>query len=360
MKLLCTGGAVKAARWTCTTTLGKFGPLPSGAVHREDIELNRLRPFMVVIKIGITVGVLLLLFDRVDGRAVIALWSRIDPYWATLALVFLAPNLYFQYRRWRVGLARVHPSVGWQDAFRPLLVGFAMGAVTPGRMGELGLVVLLPPGGRRRMLGVMAVMRAYGLVASLSLGLVMLALRPDLLGFSTQTGRIGAVSALGVVLALVVAAEYLFDTTDHPRLVRLVERVPGVPQIFIGVQALLPVDRARFTIWSLAMSLAYLSQLVWLMRAFGGEVTWPIGMAAGAITIGIVAVLPVSFGNIGIRESAAVVVWQHVGIAESVAFNAAFGLFLVNIVLPGLLGLVWNAVTSRSRKTASSELGAPT
>jgi len=311
--------------------------------------LERLRPWTTVIKVAVTVGVLILLFARVDLRSVLMLWGSIDPGWAMLALAFLVPNLYCQYRRWRVGLDRVHPSVGARDAFRPLLVGLAMGAVTPGRMGELGQVVFLPSGGRRRMLGVMAVMRLYGLVASLSLGLMMWAVRPDLLGLSTDAGRVVAASAVAGMVALVVMAEYMFRTTDHPRIRDLIERVPGVPQIFVGVQALKPIDRARFTFWSLAMSLAYLSQLVWLMRAFGGEVAWASGMAAGAITIGIVVLLPVSFGNVGVRESAAVIVWSHLGIAEAVAFDAAFCLFLVNILLPGLLGLLWNAVRSRSK-----------
>jgi len=82
---------------------------------------------------------------------------------------------------------------------------------------------------------------------------------------------------------------------------------------------------------------------VWLMRAFGADVGWAEGLAAGAITFAIVAVLPIAVGNIGVREGAAAYIWQHLGIEPAVSVNAAFMLFVINVVMPGIIGLIWNA-----------------
>ena len=308
---------------------------------------RRLAPLLTIAKVGVTVALLALLFTQVDPVRALALWRNIDLGWAALAAALVLPNVYVQYRRWRVGLLRVYPDLLSPDAVRSLLLGLAMGAVTPGRFGELGQVVVLPPGGRRRALGVMGVMRIYAFLATMSLGVVMWAWIPNLVRMAEGPGRATALGVFGAVIVFAVVVERLFRTADHPVLQRLIERIPSAPPVFLGVQALRPTDRLAFYTWSLGLSMVYLSQLVFLMRAFGADVGWAPGMAAGAITIGVVALLPITFGSLGVRESAAVIIWHQLGVASPTALSAAFALYLVNVVLPGALGVVWNAARSR-------------
>ncbi len=93
---------------------------------------------------------------------------------------------------------------------------------------------------------------------------------------------------------------------------------------------------------SITTSLVYLTQLVFLMRSFGASVSWLDGIAAGAITFGIVTVLPFTLGGIGVRESAAAIIWHQLGVAAPVAVNAAFLLFAMNVIVPGAIGITWN------------------
>jgi len=304
------------------------------------VLLAFLRKWQTPIKAGITAVLLVVLFTSVDPRQIISAWHHVEPMWFLLAVLAVFPNLAAQFGRWWVGLRRAYTRARRRDTLRSLMIGIAMGAVTPGRVGEMGLVMFLPSGGRRKALGIMAVLRAYIFVASIVLGLVMWSLMPELAGLDPNTGETVAVVSLILVAAFVALGEYVIRISRHPWLERVWSELRDM---MVGVHALQVGDRVLFVVWSWLCSIVYLTQQVWLMRAFGAEVGWWEGLAAGAITFAIVAVMPIAVGNIGVREGAAAYVWQHLGIEPAVAINAAFMLFAINVILPGIAGLVWNA-----------------
>jgi len=49
---------------------------------------------------------------------------------------------------------------------------------------------------------------------------------------------------------------------------------------------------------------------------------------------------PVSLGELGIREGASVYFLTQFGETASVAFNASIFLFIINLLIPALVGLV--------------------
>jgi hypothetical protein len=50
--------------------------------------------------------------------------------------------------------------------------------------------------------------------------------------------------------------------------------------------------------------------------------------------------LPISFMDLGVREAASVVVFGSVGVAAATAVQASLMLFGLNVLLPGLAGLL--------------------
>ena len=50
---------------------------------------------------------------------------------------------------------------------------------------------------------------------------------------------------------------------------------------------------------------------------------------------------PVSFGELGIREGASVYFLKQVGVSAAAGFNAAIFLFIINVLLPALTGLIF-------------------
>ncbi|HRS95640.1 MAG TPA: lysylphosphatidylglycerol synthase transmembrane domain-containing protein [Candidatus Latescibacteria bacterium] len=294
------------------------------------------------LRLAFTIIVFAVLVVSVDPVAIAATWRRIDPQWISLAVLLVPPNLFCQYRRISAALMPVYPAISFRTAIHPLLAGLAMGAVTPGRVGELGQVMLLPSGGRTKALGTLTVMRAYGFLSVVALGLAAWMANPALLRTDSRTAVCTGGAVLLVLAALTGVAEWYFRREEHLTTGGLIRRIRGAEGVFAGVKTLSAKDRVRFCGWSLALSFVYLTQLTFLMRAFGAAVPLWDGLLAGAVTTGIVAVLPVAVGNIGVRETAAVVVWKQVGTNAAAAFNGAFLLFLINVVLPGLAGIIWN------------------
>ena len=63
------------------------------------------------------------------------------------------------------------------------------------------------------------------------------------------------------------------------------------------------------------------------------------------------AILPISLGDLGIRESTAIFFFSRAGVPAAAAFNASLCVFAVNILLPSLVGalLVLRIRTSRMK-----------
>ena len=57
-------------------------------------------------------------------------------------------------------------------------------------------------------------------------------------------------------------------------------------------------------------------------------------------TLLVKSMLPISLGDLGIRESAAVLFFTKIGANSTTAFNASILIFTINILFPSLLGLV--------------------
>lgn len=322
---------------------------------RAVTESSRAR-WLTGLKLAFTAIVFTILVVSVDPVAIASAWRRIDLRWTLLAILLVPLNLLCQYRRIRAALVRVYPAISFRAAIHPLLAGLAMGAITPGRVGELGQVMLLPAGGRTKALGTLTVMRAYGFLSVVALGLAAWMANPTLLRADARTALLTGGAVLLVLSAFTGIAEWYFHREEHLATGRLIRRIRGAEGVFSGVEALTTRDRLRFCGWSFALSLTYLTQLTFLMRAFGAEVELLDGMLAGAVTTGIVAVLPVAIGNIGVRETAAVVVWKQVGTSAVAAFNGAFLLFLINVAFPGLAGILWNwAETLRTRRVCGNQ-----
>ena len=283
----------------------------------------------------------IVLLMMLNPERIVAAWWNLRPGWLGLALLGVLPNMLAQTGRLRTALHRVYPSIGWWTCLRMLLVGLGLGAATPGRMGEMGLAAFLPAGGRRKAFGTLTVMKIYSLSAMIAFGLTMWFLVPGLLPvlkLDVTLGRIITIAGLVLVIAIPLVGEAVCRVSRNPKLLEM----KYFGNMLIGVQALRLFDRVAFAAWTWVGWGVYLTQLVWLVRAFGGDVTWFEGVAAGGVAMAFVSVMPVSIGNIGIREGAVVATMEHFSVSAPVAFNGAFVLFIMNIVLPGLIGMIWN------------------
>jgi uncharacterized membrane protein YbhN (UPF0104 family) len=73
------------------------------------------------------------------------------------------------------------------------------------------------------------------------------------------------------------------------------------------------------------------------------EISFQQSLAGAAATFFVKSALPITIGDLGVREGVAIYIFSRLGVAPTFAFNASVVLFIINLVLPSLVGLhlIW-------------------
>ena len=298
----------------------------------------RLRPFLpLVARIGVGLVLLVAAGSLVSWSSILELLKQTDARYASVAVALLLPNLGLQHVKWLRLLRLTEPVTRPWEATSSLLAGFALGLVTPGRVGEIGRGLFLPEHDRLQTTLLAAVDKLTTLAVILLAGMAGLAwtLSPEVAGVTSWP-----VAALGVV-----AGSGLLGLTLAPRPASaLLGRIPGDRLRAAGKkleQGVWAQTSLRFRLGIVGLSLAFyvtfVLQFVLFVSAFTGTLQPEYPLAA-VLTLFTKSLLPVSFGDLGIREGTAALVFARIGVVPAAAFNGALLLFAANVVLPGLLG----------------------
>ena len=247
--------------------------------------------------------------------------AGLDLRFAAAALVLLPLALLIQWWKWRVLLRTAAPELSDAAVLRSLLAGFGLGLITPGRLGEVGRGLVLP--GRRKAATRLALcdrLLSAG-VTLLSGALCAAAVIPWAGGGWLLGAAAGAGGAAG-------CGWFMMRRRCRPEL-------PG---------------RVPLRAWAaniagaVTFNLVFFVQFHLLLLATGPlppAVIWSVPVVFALKTL-----LPISFLDLGVRESAAVAVLGPAGVQAAAALQASLLLCAVNVVVPGLLGL---AVLGRGR-----------
>jgi glycosyltransferase 2 family protein len=225
-----------------------------------------------------------------------------------------------------------------KKTLRSLFGGFALGLITPGRLGELGRCVFVREEERAQVALLTLLDRLFDLWALLTLvGASLFFLVPH------------AAAIFGVVvwLALLPVVMSLPRLVAHlTKLVRkswhhhahIVEAAKGLHGVQTPIFAVLAVA----TVWTEMASFFFLLRTFFPAEYTTTVATFPYIVLAGD--------LPLSFSGVGVREGAAAMLLSPYAVPASVAVDASLLWFVFAILLPAALGSVWLVVEKfRSR-----------
>ena len=127
------------------------------------------------------------------------------------------------------------------------------------------------------------------------------------------------------------------------------------------------IRRKRALSLSVLRFLVMVSQFILTLNAFGHLSSWGhdidrfYAQGQGAVlTWGMTSLAPMpAFGDLGIREAAALFVIEAPNAADTTAIvGATLTLWIINLFIPSVVGLVWHAIACRERKGFLSKLEA--
>lgn len=278
---------------------------------------------------------------------------------ALAAAILLMPlNYLLEAEKWRSVVRGFYPELRLGRAFWAVLAGMASGIFTPNRVGEYaGRVLFLAEGRRVEAIVATFVDRVCQLLVTLVCGLLALGALVAELGGGFLEGLLAAPTTrvLFLVFALAMGlAVFLFLAAPRHLAGWLPQRwnsAVWIRKVRFALAQLPGRDIRRVVGLSLLRYLVFSFQYVLLMWAFGytGGV-WP-AMGIVALVFFGKSVLPVmGIFELGVRETVAVLVMGVFGLDKPMAVSSTFVLYVLNILLPTLLGIL--AVQRLGRREA--------
>lgn len=313
------------------------------------------------IKILITISIMVILLKTVNFREIaFALKEPENPFFIYLAVFLLLPNLLFQWYRWNYLLRMMTDQVYFLESMGSLLGGMVVGFITPGRIGELGRSFFIHHIDRLQAVGLVFIDKLYSFIVILIGGVWGIVLFISYL-FKYELYLLLPLCTIALLISIIS-----FRVMIHPQWIR---------SIFYGVSILFPTREKLktlihcidhfgnrqaqfFTVLTFCFYIIYIFQFCLLGFAFQ-PISLTTALTATTSTILAKTVLPISFGDLGIREGAAMFFYLKFNVEKVTAFNSSLLLFVINILIPTFIGMFfffrlnWN---TKERKTSKKSM----
>jgi len=307
-------------------------PQPGSATLHP--QFRRIRIVLwALLKVLVSVGLLIYLAWRLDTKALLrAVYVVPATCWLSMGATTMA-FLCCKIAKWHV-LARFNGlTASLHEVSRAYLVSLAVGTLTPGRVGEAARIT--PFKGEQTSRAI--ILYIYDRMAELACVLVVSIPGAVLLGRWYALALCVASTALALLLVAVTGRHAVWR-----RLAELPTFVPG--------KAMAALARAQMatpaSFWVLTM-LTY----VWgyLLAAIFIVGTTPVADWRFVLLLPVVTlsnIVPVTIAGLGMREGMATAVMPQCGIPPETAAMAFFVCFVMTILVPGCVGVLWSLAAS--------------
>jgi uncharacterized protein (TIRG00374 family) len=304
---------------------------------------TRKRWIFLFLKFAITAVAMLILVRTVHIREIVgALRNPRQPDCLAAAAILLAPNLLLQWIRWHLLLRVINPQTPVSDSVASLFGGMVAGFVTPGRIGEIGRTLFLKHEDRLRAVGLIVIDKLYAFFPVAAAGFWGIAL---LLSYQYQYAPflawplfLGAAFFTTVSMIVVLHPEWIRSFLYYLSMLMpardKLKRIISCIDRFGRKEALLQAGLASLLYG------VYILQFCLLAFAFQ-PIPWTTALTVTTSVILVKTVLPVSIGDLGIREGASVFFFTRFDVDKATAFNASLLLFVINVLVPTILGLIF-------------------
>ena len=280
-----------------------------------------------------TLVLVCLLFHRIDLHRITNLRQIVDWGVLLIAVSLMLPFVLLKSSKWHYLLRANHPQTTYTLALRSFLIGMGASLFTPARVGELARVACFP---KPRLEVFTLVVVDKFIDMSVLLGCFLL----SLMLLSPWIGLVG-LFGLGCLWILIYTG---FKFTKNTKWISqkswLVERVHLLRQ--------LPQHLIAFNACFACACLGLMSLQFYLLLSSFQSVGWQVGLMLSIILV--VSSLPISIMGLGLREGTAALLLSRYGVPMEAAVAAAFSLFVINALLPGLVGLALSPTLMKVHK----------
>jgi uncharacterized membrane protein YbhN (UPF0104 family) len=309
-----------------------------------DVSGKNREKYLFAGKILFSVGLIFYLYNRIEFSKLHDTFTSADISLLAIVVIMGFLNIYLQYCKWKILCVACLRETSNKRIFLSLIQGLAAGAFTPARIGEyVGRKFSLPNQSLFDVTITTAVDKFFLLFLNLAAGsiAVILFLHYALLVNLYITSSLFILIAFGLLLSgYFLLHEQLWDSILVQYL-RQFKFLQGIAHKFTFLRQLDNKTLLRAMIVNIIFYICFLLQFAILIVAFHLQTNIITAVWIGSLMFFTKSLFPaISVGDIGIREMISVYFVSQFGIPEAVGFNAAFMIFIINIALPAIVGMI--------------------
>ena len=294
------------------------------------MKSTKTKWILPVIGTGALIG---FLCHRIDLHRIANLSQVAD--WGVLLITasLTLPFVLLRTLKWH-DLLKIHqPKTSYKLALRSFLIGMGASLFTPARVGELARIACFPK--QRLTVGTLVVADKFIDMNTL-LGCFLLSLAL----LSPWLGLVGLLGVGCLWILIYIGCKFTKNTKWISQKSWLAERFRLLRQL---PQRLIVLN-ASFAYACLGL----MSLQFYLLLSSLEPVGWQVGLTLPIILV--VSSLPISIMGLGLREGTAALLLSRYGVPMEAAVAAAFSLFVINALLPGLVGLALSPTLMKTHK----------
>jgi uncharacterized protein (TIRG00374 family) len=329
--LVCNRQTQGNIMFTLRLTLSRLRSLSKTSVHAKAL--------LILLKVAIAALVLAVLLHKISLAEIKTAVLQANPGFVLLTIFVLVINFYLQFKRWQLLVKLEKPRVTGREVLASLFAGYTLGFVTPGRVGEYGRAFFIKNCSWPRLVGFTLVEKLFSLLLIYFLGLIGLIyfVRDQLHVYIFMPLLLTGIFLVSIMLLLLIRADILNGILKKYK--KFWSKHEQINKLVSCLDSLTLNKTSRLFILTLCHATSYLLQFCLLANAFSRLSLWK-SFLASASTMIAKTLLPISIGDLGVRESAAIFFFGSFQVPAAAAFDASFLLFLMNIFIPSIIGLV--------------------
>ena len=313
-------------------------------VIRDNRFISRYKSsILVTAKIVIALGLLLYIISFVNLKEIIIAIKQANIYFIVAAVLLGFINIFLQYYKWKITANIILQENKNSKVWLSLFYGFSAGVFTPARIGEyFGRAIVFKNKSLLQvtlatLLDKLFLLLIVAFLGSLS-SILFIHYNYHVTPYLT-VGLFIILFALFYLTFLLIFNDKFWDNILFTKLRNSIK----LNWLFEKVKVFRNLDKkyaTKMLTISLLFYICFLIQYALLVSAFSNhsnfaDYFWAGNMMMFAKTI----IPPISLGELGIREGASVFFITKLGESASTGFNASIFLFVINLLIPSLIGL---------------------
>jgi uncharacterized membrane protein YbhN (UPF0104 family) len=306
------------------------------SVEKIEIGLIRRRLISVVTRIVVSAIVLYFVVSLVTWRNVLSAYQSADGRYILFGVLLLIANLGIRTLKWRIMLHTVKNIPTFWETFGSVMLGISLGSFTPGEIGEFaGRALHISEAKKSHLIGLALLDKAQIFVVTSTAGgisLVFLLLRNSFF--------IIPISFFIVIFSLLFFMRMdLLAVLGH-RLNASFFQKSWVTRVLDGFTLLKSQQLFTTFLCTIFFHGILVAQMFYFIHAFG-EITLFHAFIGTSAMLFVKSCLPISLGDLGIREAGSIFFFSTFGISQAAALNASLLLFVVNVLFPSICGTIF-------------------